>query len=110
MTRPRAARRAAPYTDSMKPRQSILLSPYRLPTETTLYLADEEIACFLNGLRALWHPAALACSAALPRVASPYDHEQPAADLLVAVPDNPPLTLPDDWRDRAVAAGAVVFT
>ncbi|MGL4553812.1 MAG: hypothetical protein ACRC33_21830, partial [Gemmataceae bacterium] len=30
--------------------------------------------------------------------------------LLVAVPDNPPLTLPDDWRDRAVAAGAVVFT
>lgn len=94
----------------MKPRQSILLSPYRLPTESTLYLGDEEIAAFLNGMRALWHPAALACSEALPRVASPYDHEEPADNLLVAVPDNPPLTLPDDWRDRAKAAGAVVFT
>lgn len=98
------------YIHRMKPRHSILLSPYRLPTESTLYLGDEEIAAFLNGMRALWHPAALACSEALPRVASPYDHEDPADNLLVAVPDNPPLTLPDDWRDRAKAAGAVVFT
>lgn len=94
----------------MMPRQSILLSPYRLPTETTLYLADEEVACFLNAWRALWHPAALACSAALPRVGSPYDYEQPSDDLLIAVPEHPPLTLPDDWRDRAGAAGSIVFT
>jgi hypothetical protein len=93
----------------MNPRTTLLLSAYRLPTETTLYLSDEEMAAFLNAWRVLWHPAVLACSETLPRIASPYDHEQPGAKLLVAVPDNPPLTLPDDWFDRARAAGAIVF-
>ncbi|MFQ3593277.1 MAG: hypothetical protein SNJ82_08835 [Gemmataceae bacterium] len=93
----------------MNPRTTLLLSAYRLPTETTLYLSDEEMAAFLNAWRVLWHPAVLACSEALPRIASPYDHEQPTANLLISVPDNPPLTLPDDWFDRARAAGAVVF-
>jgi len=93
----------------MNPRSTLLLSAYRLPTETTLYLSEEEMAAFLNAWRVLWHPAVLACSKTLPRIASPYDHEQASADLLIAVPDNPPLTLPEDWFERARAAGAIVF-
>jgi alpha-mannosidase len=93
----------------MNPRQLFLLSPYRLPTESTLYLGDEEVSAFLNGYTALWHPAALAGAEGLPRVASPYDHEQPLAGAVYAVPDNPPLTLADDWEQRARDAGAVVF-
>ena len=93
----------------MNPRHLILLSPYRLPTETTLYLGDEEVAAFLNGYSVLWHPAALAGADGLPRVATPYDHEQPAAGHVYAMPDNPPLMLPDDWEEKARAAGTVVF-
>jgi hypothetical protein len=93
----------------MNPRHLILLSPYRLPTESTLYLGDEEVAAFLNGYSALWHPAVLAGAEELPRVASPYDHEQPAAGYVYAIPDNPPLMLPDDWEESARQAGAVVF-
>src|SRR5262245_6134654 len=76
-------------THCMKPRQPILLPPYRLPTESTLYLGDEEVAAFLNGWRALWHPAALACAESLPRLASPYDYEEPTDGLLIGIPDNP---------------------
>lgn len=95
----------------MNPRRPTLLSTYRLPTDSTLYLGDEEVAAFLNGLAALWHPAALALAAALPSVSPPHDHEEPSADGLFAVPDNPPPEgLPDDWADKARAAGAVVFT
>ena len=43
----------------MSTRPLLLLSPYRLPTESTLYLGDEEVAAFLNGHAALWHPATL---------------------------------------------------
>jgi hypothetical protein len=93
----------------MNPRHLILLSPYRLPTESTLYLGDEEVSAFLNGYSVLWHPAALAGAEALPRIATPYDHEQPAAGHVYAVPDNPPLMLADDWEERARQAGAVVF-
>ncbi len=110
MIRRHAALRPGRYTHRMTPRQPILLTPYRLPTESTLYLGDEEIAAFLHGWRALWHPAALACAEGLPRLASPYDHEEPSAGLLIAIPDNPPLMLADDWQDRARAAGAVIFT
>jgi alpha-mannosidase len=94
----------------MNPRQAILLSTYRLPTETTLYLGDEEVAAYLNGYTALWHPAALALSEGLPCIGSPYDHEEPAGDSLFAVPDNPSSGLADDWEGRARAAGAAVFT
>jgi hypothetical protein len=93
----------------MNPRQALLLSTYRLPTESTLYLGDEEVAAYLNGYTALWHPAALAVCGGLPQVAPPYDHEEPAGDFLFAVPDNPPLGLMDDWDAKARAAGAVVF-
>ena len=93
----------------MNPRRPILLSPYRLPTDTALYLGDEEVAAFLNGMRALWHPAALAVAEGLPAIASPYDHEEPGSGLLIAIPDNPPLMLAEDWHARARAAGACLF-
>jgi hypothetical protein len=93
----------------MTTRELILLSPYRLPTHSTLYLGDEEVAAFLNGYTALWHPAALLGAASPPRVGSPYDYEQPAAGHVYAVPDNPPLMLPDDWEERVRAAGARLF-
>jgi len=93
----------------MNPRELILLSPYRPPTQNTLYLGDEEVAAFLNGYTALWHPAALAGAAAPPRLGSPYDYETPTAGHVYAVPDNPPLILPDDWDERVRAAGAVAF-
>src|SRR2546423_299542 len=75
----------------MSARELILLSPYRLPTETTLYLGDEEVAAFLNGYTALWHPAALSGAAGPPRLGSPYDYEEPVAGHVYAVPDHPPL-------------------
>jgi hypothetical protein len=93
----------------MSTRELILLSPYRVPTHNTLYLGDEEVAAFLNGYTALWHPAALVGSAGPPRVGSPYDYEQPTTDHIYAVPDNPPLMLPDDWEERVRAAGARFF-
>ena len=93
----------------MSQHELILLSPYRLPTHHSLYLADEDVAAFLNGLAALWHPAALRGAAGPPRVASPYEHEQPHPNCVYATPDHPPLLLPDDWNARVQAAGAVAF-
>jgi hypothetical protein len=93
----------------MNPRHLFLLSPYRLPTESTLYLGDEEVAAFLNAWSVLWHPAALAGAEGPPRLASPYDHEQPTAGHVYAIPENPPLMLPDDWEQTARDAGAIVF-
>jgi len=93
----------------MSTRELILLSPYRLPAHNTLYLGDEAAACFLNGGSALWHPAALTGAAAPPRVAMPYDHEQPLAGHLYALPASPPLMLPEDWEQRARQAGALSF-
>jgi hypothetical protein len=94
----------------MNPRNPTLLSPYRLPSDSTLYLGDDEMAAILNGHAALWHPAALLYAASLPRIDQPYEHEEPAADRIYALPDSPPLMLPDDWEDKAKAAGAIVFT
>ena len=93
----------------MSARELILLSPYRPPTQNTLYLGDEEVAAFLNGYTALWHPAALAGASSPPRLGSPYDYEQPTAGHIYAVPDNPPLILPDDWDERVRAVGALAF-
>ena len=87
----------------------ILLSPYRLPAQNSLSLADEEAGAFLNGYSALWHPALLQGIAGPPRIASPYDHEQPVAGTIYAVPESPPLILPDDWDQRVSDAGAVAF-
>lgn len=93
----------------MNSRELILLSPYRLPTQSALMLANDDVACFLNGYTALWHPAALREAAAPPRIGSPYDYEQPTAGHVYAVPDTPPLVLPDDWEQRVRDAGAFAF-
>lgn len=93
----------------MNPRELILLGPYRLPAQNALMLGNEDIGAFLNGLTALWHPAAARGAAGPPRVASPYDHEQPSPHHLYAVPDSPPLYLPDDWEERVRQAGAIAF-
>src|SRR5207237_8973751 len=44
-----------------------------------------------------------------PRVDAPYDYEQPKAGQIFAVPESPPLILPDDWEERVRSAGAVTF-
>ncbi len=93
----------------MNPRELIVLSPYRLPTQSASMLSGEDVACFLNAYSALWHPAALQGSAGPPKIASPYDYEQPLAGQLFAVPESPPLMLPDDWEERVKSAGAIAF-
>lgn len=97
------------YIDRMVSRELILLSPYRFPTQDSLYLGDDDVSAFLNGYVSLWHPAALAGAAGPPRIGSPYDHEQPVAGHLYAMPTHPPLLLPDDWLDRVRTAGAIAF-
>jgi len=93
----------------MSQRELLLLSPYRMPAQNTLSLADDETAAFLNGYTALWHPAVLTGAAGPPKIVSQYDHEQPTAGHIYAVPDSPPLLLPDDWDQRVIDAGAVAF-
>ncbi len=93
----------------MNPRELILLSPYRLPAQSSLMVGNDDVGAFLNGALALWHPAVARAAAGPPRVASPYDHEQPAAGQVFAVPDSPPLFQPDDWDQRVKDAGAVAF-
>src|SRR5438270_11204077 len=93
----------------MSTRELVLLSPYRIPALNPLMLGREEIAALLNGLAALWHPAALWSAAGPPKIGSPYDYEQPAADHVYALPDAPPLLLPDDWEERVRQVGACAF-
>jgi hypothetical protein len=90
-------------------RKLVLLSSYRLPTQSTAYYADEEVAAFLNGWSALWHPLALHGADEAPHIASPYDHEQPQPGHVYALPDNPSVALPADWQEKARAGGAVFF-
>lgn len=96
-------------SETPPPFELFLLSPFRLPAQSSLYLANEDVACFLHGHAVLWHPALLLAAAGLPRIASPYDHEQPSAGHVYAIPEHPPLVLPDDWDDRVRAAGALAF-
>jgi hypothetical protein len=93
----------------MNVRQLVLLSPYRLPAQHPLTLANEDMAAWLNGYSALWHPAALRRACGPPRVESPYDHEHPRPGHVYAVPATPPSMLPDDWAERIRRAGAVTF-
>jgi hypothetical protein len=90
-------------------RELILLSPYTPPTNYPLSLGGDETAAWLHAWSALWHPAAIAGAAGPPRIASPYDHEQPTAGHLYAVPESPPLYLSDDWDDRVREVGAAAF-
>src|SRR5439155_25934461 len=87
----------------------ILLSPYRLPTQSTQMLANDDVASFLNGYICLWHPAAASGATRPPIVASPYDYEQPRPGQIFAVPESPPLVLPDDWDQRVLDIGAMAF-
>src|SRR6516165_237586 len=95
--------------EPMTTRELILLSPYRLPGKDALMLANDDVACFLNGYSALWHPAALQGAGVPPHIGSPYDYEQPSAGHVYAVPESPPLVLPDDWDQRVLDAGAAAF-
>lgn len=90
----------------MSAKELILLSPHRFPIDTSPILGSEEIACFLNAWSSLWHPAAILGAPEPPRVASPYDHENPAAGSIYALPESPMLVLPDDWPQRLVNVGA----
>jgi hypothetical protein len=93
----------------MSAHELILLSPYRVPGQSSLMIANEDIGAFLNGSAALWHPAVALGAAGPPHAGSPYDYEQPAANHVYAVPDSPPLFLPDDWDQRVRDAGALAF-
>jgi hypothetical protein len=93
----------------MSDRQLHLLSPYRLPTSYPLQLAADEVAAWLHGYLALWHPAALAGAAQPPQASNTYDHDTPGQGFVYAVPQGPHLYQPDDWPARAEAAAAVVF-
>src|SRR5437870_6907629 len=93
----------------MSQRELVLLSPYTVPAENPLLLGSEDVAAFMNGYSALWYPAVLQAAGAPPRIASPYDHEQPSQGAIYAVPETPPLVLPDDWDERVRSAGAIAF-
>jgi hypothetical protein len=93
----------------MNPRELIVLSPYRLPAQNASMLSNDDTGAFLHAYTALWHPAALRDAAGPPKICSPYDYEQPAQGHIYAVPETPPLILPDDWDDRVRRAGAAVF-
>src|SRR5881227_2967818 len=93
----------------MSTRELILLSPYRLPAQNPLMLGNEAVAAFLNAYTVLWHPALLHGAVGPPHLASPDDHEQPTAGHVYAVPESPPLILPDDWDQRVRDAGAAAF-
>jgi len=93
----------------MSHRDLLLLSPQPLPTHHTLYSAEAEMAAFLNGHSALWHPAALALAGGPPRVASPYDHDPPRPNAIYAVAEACSGVLADDWGDRARQAGCLLF-
>lgn len=93
----------------MSQRELILLSPYRMPAQSSLSLGNEDVSCILNGYLALWHPAAIAGAAGPPKFASPYDYEQPSAAHVYAVPEQPALILPEDWDQRVRMAGAAAF-
>ncbi|MFO0970153.1 MAG: hypothetical protein U0793_31770 [Gemmataceae bacterium] len=87
----------------------VLLSPYRYPGQYSLVLGPEDMAAWLNGFTLLWHPALLWQAQGPPRVDQSYDHENPQPGHIYAVPESPPLYLPDDWDERVKRAGAVAF-
>src|SRR5208337_582359 len=93
----------------MNPSELFLLSPYRVPAQHSLALGNEDVAAFLNGYLALWHPTLVAGAASPPQIASAYDHENPTAGRVYATPESPPLLLPDDWERRVGEQHALAF-
>ncbi|GBD36153.1 hypothetical protein HRbin36_01274 [bacterium HR36] len=88
-------------------RLAYCLSPYRLPGLHTMMLTGEDVRALWNGYLVLWHPAVVRQCAEPPRLASPYDHEQPNGPHVYTLPESPPLFLPDDWEERVRQAGGV---
>jgi hypothetical protein len=88
-------------------RQAFCLTPYRLPGQHTMMLTGEDVEALWNGYLILWHPAVVRLCSEPPRLASPYDHEQPSGPHIYALPETPPLFLPDDWEERVAQAGGV---
>ncbi len=93
----------------MSTRELILLTPYRYPAQNPLNLGDEDMACWLNALTALWHPALLWQAKGPPRQDEPYNHVQPQPGFVYAVLEVPSTYLPEDWEQRVRAVGAVSF-
>src|SRR3954471_13149946 len=87
--------------------QVVLLSPYPYPGQYPLTLAEEEMACWLNGYTLMWHPALLWQTTEPPKVESPYDHETPRSGVIYVVPESPPSYLPENWKDRLREAGSL---
>jgi hypothetical protein len=90
-------------------RQLHLLSSYRLATSYPLQQTPDEVAAWLNGYSALWHPAALAGAELPPQASTSYDHDNPRTGFIYAVPEGPHLFQPDNWNDRVAEARAIVF-
>jgi hypothetical protein len=93
----------------MSDRQLHLLSASRMPTSYPLQLAADEVAAWLNGYAALWHPAALAGAVQPPQASVSYDHDSPRPGAVYCTPRGPHLFQPDDWRTRVEMAPATVF-
>jgi hypothetical protein len=90
-------------------RQLHLLSSYRLATSYPLQQTPDEVAAWLNGYAALWHPAALAGAFGPPQASNTYDHDNPRTGFVYGVPEGPHLFQPDNWNDRVVEAKSIVF-
>ena len=90
-------------------RQLHLLSSYRLATSYPLQQTADEVAAWLNGYVALWHPAALAGAAQPPQTSNTYDHDMPRAGFVYCVPEGPHNFQPDNWDERTVEAKSVVY-
>ena len=90
-------------------RQLHLLSSYRLATSYPLQQTADEVAAWLNGYAALWHPAALAGATQAPAASTSYDHDNPRTGFVYAVPEGPHLFQPDNWNDRVIEAKSIVF-
>src|SRR5262245_8546952 len=93
----------------MSAHELVLLSPYRYPGQYSLVLGPDDMAAWLNAFTLLWHPALLWQAKGPPRVEQSYDHENPQPGFIYAVPESPPLYLPDDWDERVRRAGAIAF-
>src|SRR5260370_5903960 len=93
----------------MNTHELVLLSPYKFPAQYAMTMSDEDMAAWLNGFTALWHPAVLWQAKGAPRCETTYDHEAPKAGFLYALPEPPPAYLPDDWEECVKQAGGLVF-
>src|SRR5580698_2009189 len=94
---------------AMIERQLHLLSASRMPTSYPLQLSADEVAAWLNGYAAMWHPAALAEATQPPQASVSYDHDNPLTGYIYCTPRGPHLFQPDDWRDRVARVSAIAF-